>query len=171
MNDLTPECYAIIDYMIEKMNAYNKKVSFYKQISVTIKRIHKLLYFCDIIYMKLNNGIPMFEDEFCAWPSGPAIPRIYEKYKDGFGWFDIKSLHKFEQDSLTDEAKRIIGFVLEITKQIDTLDLEDFCCKVGSPWYNVFDKDDIKYDHIISKEEMYRFYSNENFYNKKVKMK
>ncbi len=43
-------------------------------------KLQKLLYFFQAHYMGIY-GEPLFEDEIEAWEYGPAIPKIYQKYK------------------------------------------------------------------------------------------
>jgi hypothetical protein len=58
------------------ITAENKR----EQGSMTNLRLNKILYFAQIISL-LENGRPLFLDDFEAWDLGPVIPSVYRKYK------------------------------------------------------------------------------------------
>ena len=61
MEDLTPKCVAVSNYIIEKINKFNEGKTLQEQVMMSLKRLQKILYFCDIEYMKINNGESLFE--------------------------------------------------------------------------------------------------------------
>lgn len=48
---------------------------------VTNLILHKVIYYCHMLYMAKNDGKPLVEDKFQAWMYGPILPRIYEMLK------------------------------------------------------------------------------------------
>jgi uncharacterized phage-associated protein len=56
------------------ITAENKR----EQGSMTNLRLNKILYFAQIISL-LENGRPLFLDDFEAWDLGPVIPSVYRK--------------------------------------------------------------------------------------------
>ena len=68
------------DYIIDEINKYNQDKPFRDKVLLSTRRLQRLLYFCETEYMIKNNGTPLFEDEFYAWPSGPVIEKIYYAY-------------------------------------------------------------------------------------------
>ena len=55
-------CTDVANFIVEKINEYNKQQSFQNKISLTNRRLNLLLYFLEIEYMKRNNGTPLFEN-------------------------------------------------------------------------------------------------------------
>lgn len=80
MEDLTPKCVAVLNYIIEKINKSNEGKELREQVMMSLKRLQKILYICDIEYMKINNGESLFEDNYFAWSSGPVIPYVYHTF-------------------------------------------------------------------------------------------
>lgn len=152
-------CIAAANHLIEKTNDFNNaQIDHSNRISMTCKRLQKLLYFSDIEYMKRNNGDSMFHDNYHAWPSGPVIPSVYSKfmtYQDG-QMNPIDGAHT----ELTQEMKDCLDFVLEHTWNKDTVDLIDIAHKDGGPWKIVYDDKDPAHEQIISKEAIYNYYKN-----------
>lgn len=158
MNELTPKCIAIANYIIEKINDFNRGKILCQQIFLTTKRLQKLLYFCYVDYMVQNNGALLFEDEFTVWPSGPAIKNVYRKYiqmEDG----PLKPKVDKPVIELTDDVKELIDNVLEKTQQLNTTDLIKTSKIVGGPWAQIYDNNDENYEKSIPREMIYEFYS------------
>ena len=153
----THTCYLVADYIIKKFNEYNANKPITEQMCLNINKLQRLLYFCDIEYMKLNNGEFMFEDDFYAWPKGPAIPQIYSNFahtQDMFVFSAIKS----RKGLLTDKMKNTIDSVLELMMEIDSIDLTKISQIENGPWYNAYKADDPKHSQVISKKDMFDFY-------------
>ena len=161
---MTPMCIAAANYIIEKTNEYNHGKSYSERISMTCKRLQKLLYFSDIQYMKENNGTPMLRDDFHAWPSGPVIPSVYDKfmqYQSG-EMIPISGTHT----PITHTMKEAIDHIFALTVDIDTFDLVAMSHIDGGPWSTVFNDSDINHEQIISKEAMWLFYKDRNILSK-----
>lgn len=168
MSKLTPLCYSAAIYIAENINNYNIDKSLKEKIFINGNKLQKILYFCDIEYMKSNNGISMFEDDFYAWPKGPVIPEIYSMF-----FLNDKGVMlypPYQKELLTINMKKTIDKVLELMGSFDTLELINLTQVEGGPWSKVYNKDDKKHEQIISKEEMFKFYSN-NEENKKQRFK
>ncbi len=153
---MTKMCVAAANYIIERTNEYNKDKKYCEQIFMTSKRLQKLLYFSEVEYMKRNDGEPMLNDEFQAWPSGPVIPSIYYKfvqYQDG----NMRPLLGDYPD-ISEDEKVAIDYVLERTYNMDTLDLIEFSHINGGPWNHVYNPNDLDHGQTVPKHEMYSFY-------------
>lgn len=155
--ELTLKCRAIANYIIEKINEYNKDKPFKEQVFLHDKKLQKLLYFCEIEYMKENNGKTLFDDEYYAWPSGPVIVEIYTQYiqlKDG----KMKTAYEKNEPTLSKDIKLIIDKILELTKDLDTIDLVNISKLPDSPYDKVYDGSDIHHNQKISKKDIYLYY-------------
>lgn len=158
MNELTPKCIAVANYIIEKINDFNRGKVLRQQIFLTTRRLQKLLYFCYVDYMVQNNGALLFEDEFTVWPSGPAIKNVYRKYmqmEDG----PLKPKVDKPVIELTDDVKELIDNVLEKTQRLNTTDLIKITKIVDGPWEQIYNNNDRNYDKTIPREKIYEFYS------------
>ena len=158
---ITRKCRAVANYIIEETNDFNEDKTFREQVMMTGRRLQKILYFCNIEYMKKHNGESFFEDSFYAWPSGPVIPniyRIYIQYQDG------KNFPRYEGEllELTVEEKSIIDKVLKQTQEFDSIDLINITKCNNGPWQKLYNEDDSEHNQIIPKEEIYGFYLDKN---------
>ena len=118
---MTNKCKTISNYIINEVNLYNKDKDLNNTVFLSTKRLNKILFFCDLRYMLLNNGKSMFDDKFYVWSSGPVIPELYREYlcyQDG----EMKTI-RVEEVFLDDDIKGIIDEILEITKNLDTIEL------------------------------------------------
>ena len=161
---MTIMCIAAANYLIERTNSYNNSQANYgNRISMTCKRLQKLLYFSDIEYMKRNNGQSMFNDEYHAWPSGPVIPSVYSrfmKYQDG----QMKPIDEENHSPLTQTMKDSLEYILSNSWDMDTIDLIALSHTQGSPWSRFYNENDPKHEQIIPKEEIYNYYQNNNIF-------
>ena len=162
MEDLTPKCIAVANYIIEEINKFNEGKTLQEHIIIKTK-VQKILYICDIEYMKLNNGEPLFEDNFYAWISGPVIPYFYYTFLP-YQSKKIEPRNTSEQLNLTNEEKTIIDKVLEKTQELDTVDLSNITNINGGPWQKAYNELDSEHNQIIKKEEIYNFYKNKELF-------
>ena len=77
---MTDMCTAAANFIINEVNNHNVGKALRDQVIMSSKRLQKLLYFSEILYMVEHDGRSMFKDEFYAWPSGPVIPAVYRKF-------------------------------------------------------------------------------------------
>ena len=165
MEKLTKKCIAVANYIIEEINKFNEGKPLKEQVMLTLKRLQKILYFCDIEYMKINNGESLFEDNYFAWSSGPVIPYVYHTFiqcQSPNG--KIHPKYEEQEIRLTDKETFIIDKVLEKTQELDTVDLIDITKIDDGPWHQVYNEFDSNHNQIISKEEIYNFYKNKKLF-------
>jgi uncharacterized phage-associated protein len=151
-------CIAAANYIINAANEYNKGKSLKEKIFLSSKRLQKLLFFSDVLYMVENNGDSMFHDEFYAWPSGPVIPSVYREfmqYQDG----EMKPHNDSPHASLAPAIESVISRVLEDTNNLDTIDLIRKSHETGSPWKAIFNENDSEFNRIIDKKAIFDYYS------------
>jgi len=158
MANLTLKCMAVANYIIDEINKYNEDKPFREKILLSVRRLQKLLYFCETEYMIKNNGKPLFEDEFCAWPSGPVIEKIYYTYLQEQNGY-MNPYHIPDEPNLTNDVKCMIDRILEVTKDLYTSELIRISKVDDGPHSKVFVKEDNNYDQIVSKEDTYIYYS------------
>ena len=161
--NLSLECRAIANYIIEKINKFNNGKPLREQVIFSIKRLQKILYLCEIEYMKKNKGKPLFSDEFYAWPSGPIIVEVYHEfmqYQDG----EIHPRYQKNEPTLSKDIKLIIEQILAATKDLDTSDLIKISNVPGGPHSKVFNEEDKEHNQIVSKKETYLYFSKQEIF-------
>ena len=165
MEDLTPKCIVVANYIIENINKFNEGKPLKEQVMFTLRRLQRILYFCDIEYMKINNGASLFEDNYYAWPSGPVIPYVYYTFVQ-CQKLNGKISPKYEAQELrlTNKEKSIIDKVLKETQELDTVDLSNIANINEGPWQKAYNELDPEHNQIIKKEEIYNFYKNKELF-------
>ena len=162
---LTAMCIEAANYIINRTNKFNEtKKSSAEKIFLSCKRLQKILYFSEIEYMKRHNGRPMFKDEFYAWPSGPVIPSVYDKfvqYQDG----TMYPVEKNQHTPITTEMEEVLGYIFDKTEKLSTKKIVDLSHEKTGPWDQVYDDDDIEHKQIIPKQDMYRYYKGRTLFD------
>lgn len=156
---ITAKCRAVSNYIIEAANRYNEDKSVQEQVMMSTKRLQRLLYFCNIEYMRKYNGQNLFNDYFYAWPTGPVIPGIYFVYIPHIIGKYIP-IYDGERLELKNEEKFIIHKILKQTQNLSTMDLIKITNISGGPWQRFYNELDSKHNQIIPKEVIYNFYMN-----------
>ncbi len=151
-------CIAAANRLVELTNNYNKNKPYSEKISMTCKRLQKLLYFSEAEYMKQNAGEAMFSEDFFAWPSGPVIPSVYSKFVQ----YQTGAMEKVggEHTQITEAMEKVLDEIFERTKNLDTLDLVEKSHVNNGPWEAVFDANDNKHQQVITKKSIYEYYIN-----------
>ena len=150
-------CIAAANYIINAANKYNEgKTELKDRIFMSSKRLQKILFFSDVLYMIENNGQSMFSDDYYAWPSGPVIPSVYDEfmeYQNGKMYPHDDKPH----EKLTDKMINTIDRVLIQTNGIGTVELVEKSHENGGPWFFVYGngKDT---NRVIDKNMIYNYY-------------
>lgn len=150
-------CTAAANFIINEVNNSNIGKPLREQVIMSSKRLQKLLYFSDVLYMVEHNGESMFKDDFYAWPSGPVIPAVYRKfmmYQDG----QMRPFSGEVHDTIDDEMENTIRRVLSSTIGIDTSVLIDKSHICGGPWQTVYDESNKDYDNVVDKKTIFEYY-------------
>ena len=151
---VTKMCVAAANYIIEKVNNYNAGKPLRSQVFMTSKRLQKILFFADVLFMLENNKESMFSDEFYAWPSGPVIPSVYKEfmqYQDG----EMQPHTEGNHAHLSEGMKAVLDRVINHTMTIDTSELIKTSHVEGGPWRDVYDEAN---DNVINKTKIYNYY-------------
>lgn len=104
---------------------------------MTNARLNKLLYFAQGWHMT-QFGVPLFEDDFEAWPYGPVIENIYNEYKL-YGRNIITNTSKnFDIDAIDSKTFDFLMDVFANYYGVSTAALINETHKKGSPWNKVY---------------------------------
>ena len=155
--------YLVCNYIVDSLNKYNEFKPFREKILISGRRLQKLLYFCNIRYMQLKQGVPLFEDEFYAWPSGPVIISIYYKYiqrPDG----ECNSISLDTPLQLNREEINIIDEILLKTQFIPNSELEKYIKIEGGPWETIYNEHDLDNPQLISKQMINNYYQGKELF-------
>lgn len=113
-------CFDIANYFIWLANETGSFLSNLK--------LQKLVYYAQAWHLALFEK-PLFEDDFEAWIHGPAIPKLYQKYKK-FGW------HPIDEEVKPELSPDIVNFLDEVANEYfacDTYELEKMT-HIEAPW-------------------------------------
>ena len=144
----------ISDYIINLINNINNK-----KIKLSCKRLQKIIYFCEVNYLKHSNGKSLISDDFYAWKSGPVIPRVYYMYMQFQDGFMYPLIGKYL--NLNDEVKEVLDKTVKETNNYTTEELIDFSHVKGGPWEKHKEG-----NGLIPKKEIYDFYKDKKIYIK-----
>lgn len=124
---------------------------------ITHLKLQKLLYLCYEDFLK-NTGVPLFEDKIYAFPYGPVVKNVFNKYshkgKDKIEFKEDNSVTFPKMSTkVTPSFSRIlfsetgIGALNSIQKTLEkyveksAFDLVDITHRPGSAWDRVYEKD------------------------------
>ena len=105
-------CYDVADYFIWLANDVGSFLSNLK--------LQKLVYYAQAWHLAIH-GEPLFEEDFEAWPHGPVIPSLYEKYKK-FSWKPIQK--EVIEPRMPREVIKFLEEVTDVYFACDAYDLE-----------------------------------------------
>ena len=153
---MTKMCIAAANHLVDLTNRYNEGKEYGQRIIMSCKRLQKLLYFSDVTYMLAHGGDSMFTDDFFAWPSGPVIPSVYNKFVQ----FQTGDMIRVEgsHTPLTDEMKAALEQVFNDTISMSTSELVDQSHREDGPWSVAYNSNDPDHKQVINKIEIYNFY-------------
>jgi uncharacterized phage-associated protein len=132
------------------ITAENKR----EQGSMTNLRLNKIHYFAQIISL-LENGRPLFLDDFEAWDLGPVIPSVYRKYK-AYENTPIQEPETIDYSAFTAEEIRLLFDVYSLYKNISTSRLVHLSHYRNGPWHRAYTKGRGK--KVIPLKEIEQFY-------------
>ena len=93
--------------------------------------LQKILYFLQVYYMRRHDGLPLFEDEICAWPYGPVVPDVYYTY-NGYGGAVIRN--SYDTSDVSNADREALQEPILRLKQKGPWTLVDMSHKADGPW-------------------------------------
>ena len=151
------------NYIINATNEYNDRQGDLDNfVLLSPTRLQKIIFFSDVIYMLEHNGQSMHEENYYAWPSGPAVLIIYNEFLE-VGSRDFGKMKPHEDKNLPEglpqDITNTIDRVLEATYSIGTVELAEESKKLKS-WQVAHKKALLKNNlaESVRKESIYSFY-------------
>ena len=119
----------IADYFLYKASQDNHEL-------LSNLKLQKLVYYAQGIHLTMGEG-PLFQDEIKAWKYGPAIPDLYQKYKE-FGAGGIKANPNFKPESIDIDTSEFLDDIYNAFGQFSAIRLmelshTDQCWKETGP--------------------------------------
>ena len=148
--------YSVANYFVDLTNRYNESVEFNSRISLSCKRLQHLLFLFEIEYKLKTNGKKCLDKYFYAWPGGPTIPIVYNRYIQ-FQTGEMITVEDGYDSPITEDEKIIALKVFEDTIGISTSKLSE-TCKQG-PWQDVFSPNDPEHKQVIPDDEIFKYWS------------
>lgn len=126
--------------------------------SITPLKLQKLCYYAQAWNLVWEDK-PIFDEEFQAWPHGPANSALYSAYKK-YRWTPIKKIKKFDQSVFDAKEIETLDEVWEAYGIFDGAYLEKLTHQ-ETPWVSARDgvKDGAHCNNVISQESMLDYYS------------
>lgn len=143
---MNPTVISVIDYITEKYSEFNSNKSYNETVLLTGNRTQKLLYLCQVEYIKKYNTL-MFEESFYTWPSGPVISYLYH-YVAKLCKNNLQDTYKLDK-----QICDVIDEVILSTINVNTLDL-DKQVKNDGLWEKYYNKYDERHIQTIPNNEM-----------------
>lgn len=144
------------DKVISVANYFLKKYREEKEKGIDAKKLQKLLYYAQAWNLVLNNK-ELFKDDFEAWVHGPAIYKVWDKFKTE----DLEELaFKIEDNfKFLPEEIKVLDTIWNVYGKFDGSYLETLTHE-ESPWLDARRglKDADPSHSIISKEDMKSYY-------------
>ena len=103
----------VANYVIKTFNE--------REALITHLQLQKLLYYIQGWHLGLYDE-PLFNDTFQAWPHGPVVPDVFEKYKSYKGAPILQEITTLDID---EAIKHHIDEVLQVYAPIDTWELSE----------------------------------------------
>lgn len=114
-------------------------------------KLQKMLYFVQGEYMKSKNGLPLFADDFEAWPYGPVVHEVYDNYKL-YGSSDI--YEGIDQDKVKDTGVcDIIDPVISRTRGMTAGELVNQTHQPNGAWAQMYNG---LFNQVIPKKLIYQ---------------
>lgn len=124
--------------------------------SITHLKLQKLLYYAQAWSLALNS-VALFEDDFEAWAHGPALPAVYQEYKD-YGFDTIPSCEC--ENKMEGDVEEVLKEVNRVYGELSAKKLE-YLTHNEKPWVEARNgiASEKSSNAIITKESMLHFYS------------
>ncbi len=125
--------------------------------SIDTMKLLKLTYIAHGWYLAFKDK-PLFKNEIQAWKYGPVIPDLYGVIKRyGTGTVPIDIVDLYSQSKLSQEDQVFIENVWNAYKENTGLELSERTHRENTPWYQVYDKDNIE-KRQISNQAIQSYY-------------
>lgn len=130
--------------------------------SLSIMELLKLVYIGHGWHLEVFDK-PLISNRIEAWKFGPVIPDVYNEFR-GQGVSVTAPCRGYDENSLSEEQKNLMGEILRIYGDMSAFTLSDITHEAGGPWdvasktYGFFAPigDDLIRKHYKEKRQIYQ---------------
>ncbi len=145
-------------HMKKNISIFDVAKAFLTFESMTHKKLQKLCYYAQAIYIAISDN-ELFGEDFEAWVHGPVSPKLYKEYKN-YGFFRISKEKKMpEKIAHNDKIRQFLEVIYRAYGRKDGDELENLTHR-EMPWINA--RRGLHYNenssNKISKEDMKIYY-------------
>jgi uncharacterized phage-associated protein len=142
--------FLVADYFIKK-NEEDKK-------GLGALKLQKLLYYAQAWNLVINDG-KLFDQEFQAWVHGPAIPEVWQAFREFDFNVDHPEFLEKEFNQFSDKEKEVLDMVWHVYGKFDGKYLE-MLTHQEEPWQKARNElgTDTASQNVISDESMKSYY-------------
>lgn len=139
----------VADWFINRIDRQEGEV-------ITALMVQRLVYFAQAWFLA-NKGRPLFADDFEAWPTGPVVRSIFERFEN-FAYANVPAM---------DVVREIKGEKLDLLEDIHerygcyrVKKLEELSQEEGGPWQTSRGSlaPEVGSSNVIPKYEIKKFY-------------
>jgi uncharacterized phage-associated protein len=98
---------------------------------LTNLKIQKLVYYAQGLYLALNGGEPLIQEDILAWQHGPVVESLYHELKQ-FGSSQVM-IDEPLNEAITEDQRAFLGEVNSVYGQFSAWKLRDMTHQ-ESPW-------------------------------------
>lgn len=139
-------CYDVADYFLSLCDDDNGDL-------ISNLKIQKLVYYAQGFSLAINDR-PLFEEKIQAWPHGPVIPDLYNKYKEyGNAALPVDNLD-IDFSKYSQEEIELLDEVYDMYGQFSAWKLRNMTHE-EKPWISTFEKGK---SNIISHEVLKNYF-------------
>lgn len=119
---------------------------------ITNLKLQKLCYYAQGVFMALNDGQPLFDEELVKWDHGPVCKALYHEYK-AHGSNVIPAPENKGGNVFTPEQLDVLEDVYSYFGQFSAWKLRNMTHE-EDPWLGTKDSE------VIKKEDIYSYFKN-----------
>lgn len=101
-------------------------------------QLQKMLYFLQILFLEAFE-VPLFDEEFEAWPYGPVMPSVYRKFSM-FGGSPIQMSFTGADRPIKRDHRSFLDAAIEVLRGKSPWDLVRISHADNSPWDVVYNQ-------------------------------
>jgi len=99
--------------------------------NMSLTKLHKMLYFAQGVHLA-RTGMPLFDNDIHAWPYGPVVPTVHNKFSPNKG--GVRLLEEYISPSFTNTEESALVDVAVEYGLCSAATLSDITHQEGTPW-------------------------------------
>lgn len=87
-------------------NAFIQRAKEKRLKNLTPMKLQKLMYYAQAWHLRILQGDPLMDDNFCRWQFGPVVPAVYHEFK-AYGYQAITKMAAARSPNPDDDGYRV----------------------------------------------------------------